>query len=190
LLPTDAEIVDYYAQNEAALAQMGITNDGSVTVDARHILICPQGGTTDDNGQVTYSEEEWEQCRVKAQEILDKWVAEDGTEEGFAQLAAQYTEDPGSMSTGGLYTDISMGQMVEPFENWCFDASRKSGDYGLVRTNYGYHIMYFVDSEEIWLANVRDTMVNERSLAIVDGAVAKWPLEVNHKRIAMSAPKA
>ena len=93
------------------------------------------------------------------------------------------------MSTGGLYTDISVGQMVEPFEAWCFDASRKTGDYGLVQTTFGYHIMYFVASEEIWVANVRDTMVNERSLAVVDNAVAKWPVEINNKRIAISAPK-
>ena len=89
------------------------------------------------------------------------------------------------MATGGLYTDIYVGQMVEPFETWCFDASRQYGDTGLVKTDYGYHIMYFVASHEVWVANVRDTMVYERSLAIVNGAAEKWPMEVNLKKVAL-----
>lgn len=185
MVPTDAEILEYYTQNEALLNEQGIANDGSTTVDVRHILICPKGGTEDENGEVTYSEEEWETCRQEAQELLDKWLAEDGTEDGFAQYAMTYTEDPGSMSTGGLYTDVYVGQMVEPFEDWCFDESRQYGDTGLVQTTYGYHIMFFVSAEEIWIANVRDTMVNERSLAIVDEAAAKWPMEVNKKKIVL-----
>lgn len=185
LIPNDQEIADYYSQNEATLAEMGIVNDGSITVDVRHILICPKGGTTADDGSVTYSEEEWEQCRAEAQALLDQWLAEDGTEEGFAKLAGEHTEDPGSMSTGGLYTDVYVGQMVPPFEDWCFDTSRTKGDSGLVQTTYGYHIMYFAGSEEIWVTNVRDTIINERSLAMVDEAAAKWPMEANYKKIAL-----
>ena len=185
LVPTMEEIEAYYAANETALNQQGIAKDGGVTVDVRHILLCPQGGTADENGKVTYSEEEWEQCRIKAQELLDQWKAEDGTEEGFAQYAMNHTEDPGSMSTGGLYTDVYVGQMVEPFENWCFDASRQHGDTGLVQTNYGYHIMYFVESREIWIGSVQDTIISERSMAIVNEAVAKWPLEVKDNKIVL-----
>ena len=185
LVPTMEEIEAYYAANEEALNQQGIADDGSVTVDVRHILICPQGGTEDENGTVTYSEAEWEQCRVKAQELLDKWQAEDGTEEGFAQFATDYTEDPGSMSTGGLYTDVYVGQMVEPFENWCFDESRQYGDTGLVQTDYGYHIMYFVESREVWIGSVQDAIISERSMAIVNEAVAKWPVEIKDNKIVL-----
>ena len=177
ILPSDQEVADYYAANEALLNQQGIIKDGSVTVDARHIVICPE----DD------SEEAWEQCRVKAQELLDQWLDEDGTEEGFARYAALNTEDPGSMATGGLYTGIYVGQMVEPFEDWCFDDSRQPGDSGLVKTDYGYHIMYFVASHEVWISNVRDAMVYERSLEIVNGAVEKWPADVKNKKIALSS---
>lgn len=185
LVPTMEEIEAYYAANEEALNQQGIADDGSVTVDVRHILICPQGGTEDENGTVTYSEAEWEQCRVKAQELLDKWQAEDGTEEGFAQFATDYTEDPGSMNTGGLYTDVYVGQMVEPFENWCFDESRQYGDTGLVQTDYGYHIMYFVESREVWIGSVQDAIISERSMAIVNEAVAKWPVEIKDNKIVL-----
>lgn len=185
LVPTMEEIETYYAANEAALNEQGIVNDGSITVDARHILICPEGGTEDADGNITYSEAEWEACRQEAQDLLDKWQAEDGTEEGFAQYAMEYTEDPGSMTTGGLYTDIYVGQMVAPFEDWCFDENRKYGDTGLVQTSYGYHIMYFVESREIWVTNISDSIIYERSLAIVDEAAAKWPMDANYKKIAL-----
>ena len=185
MIPSDGEIEAYYAENEAALSEQGIVNDGSITVDARHILICPQGGTEDAEGTVTYSDAEGEACRQKAQDLLDQWEKEGGTEELFAQFAMEHTEDPGSMTTGGLYTDIYVGQMVEPFETWCFDENRAYGDTGLVQTNYGYHIMYFVDSEEIWFANVRDLIVSDRSLAVVNKAAEKWPMEADYKKIAL-----
>jgi len=185
LIPTAEEIEAYYKENEAALNEEGIVNDGSITTDVRHILICPQGGTEDDLGNVTYSDAEWETCRVTAQQILDQWQAQGATEDIFAQLAMEYSEDPGSQTAGGLYTDVYEGEMVPEFNDWCFDASRAYGDTGLVKTTYGYHVMYFVGSEEVWIANVRDTLINDRSMAIVDGAAAKWPMEVNYKKIVL-----
>ena len=35
-----------------------------------------------------------------------------------------------------------MGQMVKEFEDWSFSA--KSGDVGVVKTSYGYHIIKFI----------------------------------------------
>ena len=38
-----------------------------------------------------------------------------------------------------------------PFEDWCYDSSRKTGDTGIVETTYGYHVMYFVgDSQQTY----------------------------------------
>ena len=181
-----AEIEAYYEENEAALNEQGIVNDGSITVDARHILLCPKGGTTDENGQTTYSDAEWEACRAEAQKILDQWTAEGATEDLFIQYAIEYTEDPGSASTGGLYQNIYKGQMVEPFETWCFDECRQYGDTGLVQTTYGYHIMFFVESREVWIANVSDVIVYERSMEMVNAAAEKWPLNANYNKIVMS----
>ena len=33
--------------------------------------------------------------------------------------------------------------MVSAFNDWCFADGRKSGDTGIVETEYGYHVMYF-----------------------------------------------
>jgi hypothetical protein len=48
----------------------------------------------------------------QAQKIYDEWLAGDKTEDSFAALAKQYSEDTGSASNGGLYDSIYKGEMV------------------------------------------------------------------------------
>lgn len=115
------------------------------TVDVRHILIMPEGGTKDENGSTIYSDEEWEACRVKAQAILDQYLSGAKTEDAFGLLANEHSQDKnGKVTDGGLYADVEVGQMVDPFEDWIFDTARTPGETGLVKTQYGYHVMYFV----------------------------------------------
>lgn len=85
-----------------------------------------------------------EAAKAKAEELLEEWKNGDATEESFAQLAGAWSEDGGSSLNGGLYTYVTEGSMVEEFNDWCFDSSRKAGDTDIVKTDYGYHIMYYV----------------------------------------------
>ena len=97
----------------------------------------------------------------KAELILREFLAGDRTEDSFAALATANTNDTGSKETGGLYENVDPGEMVEEFNDWCFDESRKPGDVGMVETTYGYHIMYFVDKandEPTWKSTIRETM--------------------------------
>ena len=111
--------------------------------NARHILVSFQGGTTDETtGATVYSDEEKAAAKASAEEILAQWK-ENPTEDNFAALANEKSDD-GDGTTGGLYEDIYPGQMVTNFNDWCYDASRASGDTGIVETEYGYHVMYFV----------------------------------------------
>lgn len=98
----------------------------------------------------------------KAKELLEQWNAGDATEDSFAALATENSTDGGSASNGGLYTDVVPGQMVEAFENWCFDPARKAGDTGIVETSYGYHVMYFVgaDDQPYWQTQVTNSLKN------------------------------
>jgi len=116
--------------------------------DARHILVSFEGGTTDDMGNTTYTDEEKAAAKAAAEELLNEWMSGEATEDSFAALATERTDDTGSASNGGLYEDIYPGQMVDPFEDWCYDESRKTGDTGIVETTYGYHVMYFVGNSE------------------------------------------
>jgi hypothetical protein len=41
--------------------------------------------------------------------------------------------------------------MVEAFENWIFDEARTAGETGIVETEYGYHVMFFIgDGKLAW----------------------------------------
>lgn len=104
-------------------------------VDVRHILIRPT--SMSDEAAVA-------EAKAKAEDLLKQFLEGDATEELFATLATSNTSDTGSQSTGGLYTDVYPGEMVPAFNDWCFDPSRQTGDTGIVETNYGFHIMYFV----------------------------------------------
>ena len=94
-----------------------------------------------------------------ANSVLEQYLAGEQTEEAFGALAAQYSGDSNAAS-GGLYEDIALGQMVEPFETWCFDGSRQSGDTGIVETEYGYHVMYFVSTNplEYWKVDAQNDL--------------------------------
>ena len=48
------------------------------------------------------------------------------------------------------------------FNDWCFDKDRKPGDYEIIQTDYGYHIMYFEGKgEETWKTQVKKDMTEE-----------------------------
>ena len=142
--------------------------------DARHILVSFEGGTTDEYGNTTYSDEEKAAAKAAAEEILNTWKSGEATEDSFAALATEKTDDTGSAANGGLYEDIYPGQMVEPFEAWCYDEARIAGDTGIVETTYGYHVMYFVGNSDTTYRDfqIRNELINadhnEWYQAIVD----------------------
>ncbi len=115
-------------------------------VDVRHILILPEGATSANVNTQEWPDKAWAYAEHKAQEILDQYLAGELTEEAFGELAKANSAD-GNAKEGGLYTDVYMGKMVKPFQNWCFDASRKPGDTGIVKTEFGYHVMFFVRAD-------------------------------------------
>ncbi len=184
LVPTQEILETYFAEHEAEYAESGVTKD-SKFVDVRHILVQVKGGTTAEDGTTTYSDEEWKTCEKAAQAILDEWLSGDKTEESFAALAAEKTEDPGSQQTGGLYQQVYEGQMVPEFNDWCFNENRVYGDYDLVRTSYGYHVMFFVKSEPRWIYYAESDWLNEQSAKLLEEVVAKYPMEVTFENIAL-----
>ena len=102
-------------------------------------------------------------AKVKAEQILKDWKSGDATEDSFAELAKTYSDDTGSNTNGGLYEAVKEGQMVTNFNDWCFDASRKAGDTGIVESDYGYHIIYFIgDDAEEWYVNIKDTIISNK----------------------------
>lgn len=181
---TDEEVEAYFEENAAAYEEQDVTKDSGIFVDVRHVLLQPEDpdAATGEDGYPVYSDEAWEACRVKAESIYEQWKTGDKSEGSFAQLAMDNSMD-GNASTGGLYENVYKGQMVEAFENWCFDESRKAGDHGLVKTQFGYHIMFFVDSVDIWFHNAQSDMMSAALENVVPDAVAKYEMDVDYASI-------
>lgn len=187
LTPTDDEITAFFNEHAEDYLEAGITMD-TKTVDVRHILIMPEGATNETVRTETFPEEAWEAARVQAQAILDGYLAGENTEENFSLLATQNTQDPGSAETGGLYTGVNQGDMVEAFDAWCFDAARQPGDTGIVKTEFGYHVMYFVGSHAVWQEYAKNDLLAERSNKLLEETSAKYPIEVDYSVIKLGIP--
>lgn len=141
------------------VVRYGSLNDNTFALkNVRHILVAFEGGTTNSTtGQTTYTDAEKLAAKKAAEELMAEFKGSKMTEEIFSEMANEHSDDQnGNVTNGGLYEDIYPGQMVEAFEEWCYDEERKEGDVGLVETTYGWHVMYFVGDSE---TNYRDFMV-------------------------------
>ena len=184
---SDEMIEAYFDEHAAEYAEKGLTKDTKF-VNARHILITPEGGTAGEDGRtVTYTDEEWEAARIKAQDILDRYLAGEQTEEAFAALSTEFNQDPGSKQTGGLYNDIYRGQMVPSFDEWCFDESRAAGDTGLVKTDYGYHIMYFVSDRLAWPESARADLTAKKGQELLQELLDQQEFQVDYSAIMLGS---
>ena len=182
---TDQMIEDYFKEYEAQLAENKITKNSGDLVDIRQILIQPEGGVVDENDNVTYTDDAWKKAENKAQEILDDWLAGQKTEESFGELAGEFSDSDTAESDGGLIENIYEGYLTDEMDAWCFDEDRKEGDCELVRTKYGYHVVYFVMAEPEWYRECREGVVAELANEIMADAREQYMMEVDYKKIVL-----
>lgn len=97
-------------------------------IDVSHILLSvPDGANASQKAQI----------KAKAAQVLTQVKANPAK---FAQLAKEYSQDPGSAEKGGDLGYFGRGVMVKPFESAAF--AMKVGEISsLVETQYGYHIL-------------------------------------------------
>ncbi len=153
--PLDTTVIENTNSYTALVLIKPAYRDETVGRDVRHILFTPKSyGGTEESEQKTLQ---------KAQEVYDKWKSGEKTEESFAELAKQFSDDTGSKENGGLYKDVKEGEMVTEFDTWLFYGERKPGDNGIVHTKFGYHLMYYIgDNEPEWKISV-DTLLRKSS---------------------------
>ena len=110
-----------------------------------------------------------------AKDILAQWESGEKTEDSFAALVKDNSTDPGSVDNGGLYTGVTEGQMVTEFNDWCFDDARQPGDTGIVQTQLGYHVMYFVSRglSSNWRETAAAAIASDRLDALAEGVEAE-----------------
>ena len=129
--------------------------------NVRHILISYEHDHEEseehDHTETSYTDEEKAAAKTTAEEILAQWQSGEATEESFAALANEKSAD-GDGTTGGLYENVYPGQMVTNFNDWCFDEARQAGDTGIVESEYGYHVMFYVGDSDV---TYRDYQITE-----------------------------
>ena len=148
------------------------------TVNVRHILISPVEETSE---AASATDAQWTAALEKANNLLDEFNKGDKSAESFASLAEANSADTGSSSNGGLYEKVYPGQIVLPFNNWCFADDRAAGNTGIVRSQYGYHIMYFDGATEtpVWRVNAENMLASEESKTKAEQLEESYTAKVN-----------
>ena len=183
---TPEELEAYFDAHAAEYEANGLTKD-MYTVNVRHILVFPEGATSETIRTETFPQEAWDAGKAKAEALLQQWLDGEATEESFGLLANEHSDDQnGQVTNGGLYEEIAKGQMVANFENWCFDPTREPGHYGIVETEFGYHIMYFVSKNApMWPEYAENDLRTEAANTLLDDSMTKFPMEVDFKSIVL-----
>ncbi len=170
---------DYYYL--ALVVKLPYKDTTIVSNDVRHILVMfPEENTdgtsttvTDDDGNETtnITDETKAATKAKADAILEEYK-KNPTEENFIALAKEKSEDT-SAENGGLIEGVADdGTYVEAFTDWSIDTARKTGDTGVIETEYGYHVMYYVAAgEQTWFQTVKDAIFSEKYTAVTTDAL-------------------
>lgn len=149
-----------------------VKKDKSVSKNVRHILFSIDNFEND------------KECKLEAEKIFKEWKNGKKTEKEFAALAKEHSQDPGSKSIGGIYKNVTKGTMVEEFENWLFKKGRKVGDADIVKTDYGYHIMYFVgNGYEAWQVEVTNDLAEKEYQNHLEELKEKFEIQEKDKNI-------
>ncbi len=120
---TEPEMLAYYQQNSRDFAE-------EEQVCASHVLVKVKADESDEQG---HSEED---ARLLAQQVLDK--ARAGAD--FGELAGDYSEDLGTVSSAGDLGCFGRGRMVPAFDAAVF--ALQSGEISdLVKTDFGFHVI-------------------------------------------------
>ncbi|UKL13953.1 peptidylprolyl isomerase [Dissulfurimicrobium hydrothermale] len=169
---SDQEAKEFYEKNKAEFSQPEM-------IKARHILIRPQGN----------SEKAWKEAEAKAKDIKKK--LEKGAD--FAQLAKQYSEDPGTKDKGGELGLFPKGRMVPEFEKAAF--ALKVGEISApVKTQFGYHIIKVEEKKPAETKPLKDVMSQVKQMVkmekqqnelekLIDQIKTKYPVKIHKDAI-------
>ncbi len=139
----------YLEGNAYTLAKLVSRETLADSVNTRHILIAAQ----------TPSQFATAEARVDS--LIQ--VLQSNGKRNFGELAAQFSEDPGSKDKGGLYEGVTPGQFVKPFDDVIFRTGEPGKLYS-VRTTFGVHLIELLrrsasSSQRVKVAYARESIV-------------------------------
>lgn len=161
----DYQLTVYYVTKEAYRDETILRNVGHILfrVEEKH----DSTHTHEDEYYKTFDE-----AKAAAEKILAEInaTAKDGKveKEVFETFGNEHTHD-----SSVFYEHVNKGDMVEDFNTWLFDAT-VVGSTGLVKTEYGWHIMYYDgESDYAWRENAHSAATN--------ADVTTWYEALTHK---------
>ena len=140
---SDADVQKVYDQRKPSFEQ----------AKARHILIAFKGSQAAQAGKDLTEE----QAKAKAEDIRKKIAA--GAD--FAELAKAESDDKGSGARGGELGWFTKGQMVPEFEKAAFETKPGELSAGVIRTQFGYHVIKVDEHRTQALSDVKPQLQRE-----------------------------
>lgn len=127
--PVGEVVGPYPDANSYAIARMIGIKQWPDTVKVRHILIATN--QQNQQGQLIPV-----RADSTAKKLADSIQIAIKNGANFDTLCLKYSDD-GTKDKGGVYDNVTTGRMVPEFNDFIFD--HKTGDKGVVKTDYGYH---------------------------------------------------
>ncbi len=146
------------------------------TVNVRHILFSADAT----------NEEALKTAKEKADKVLAEYNAGEKTAKAFEELAKKNSEDSNVETNGGLYKGVTKDSASYPqaFIDWSYDANRKAGDVGVVKTESGYHVMYFESvGDVVWKDKANSGKKTDDWEAHLEETLKAFPIEANDKEM-------
>ncbi|WP_047550887.1 SurA N-terminal domain-containing protein [Psychroserpens sp. Hel_I_66] len=128
----------YKDGNTMKLTRMVATKQMPDSAKVRHILI-PHIGASSAGADVTKTVEQAKKTADSALAIVK------ANRSKFPELVTALSSDQGSVDKGGVYDFHPSTQMVKPFSEYEF--SNNVGDIGVVKTQFGFHVIEILDQK-------------------------------------------
>jgi len=160
-----------------ALWFVGREDNNYPMVNMRHVLFM---GAKDEDG--AYTAESLDEAELRARDVLVQYRS-DPTEEHFASLANELSEDEGSNTNGGLYENVIRHQMVDGVNDFLFNEGSRPGDtavvYGENEAYQGYHaVLYVSDGELVRTKLAENALIRNDYEAYISARLAECPVSV------------
>jgi hypothetical protein len=147
------------------------------TMNIRQISLSPAAM----EGTDTVTDEQKAATKTKAENILAQWEQGDKTEDSFAALAKEQSDDENTKEDGGLYQQANKDTLSAEVSEWVFAEGRKAGDTTVVATESGAcYIVYIMGPDQVyWKLQVKSAMQTAEYEKWYENVKKEYPLERN-----------